>query len=117
LHGAAVLAIALRKGNPTENVSRPLVQIKASRNNRLLFATFSLRKLSGCGEVDVEFDKIQAKLRGNAEEKKRREQILAGILRSMEQGGSETVRADLESRLEAMKQELDEKLAALRKKL
>lgn len=62
-------------------------------------------------------EKIQAKLKGTPEAKQRREEILGAILCTAEQGGPEAVTGAMERRLDGMKGELDEKLAALRKKL
>lgn len=61
-------------------------------------------------------DKIQARLIGNAEEKERREEIVAIILRTSTEGGFEAVTSAMKNRLDVMEQELKEKLAALKKK-
>jgi hypothetical protein len=60
-------------------------------------------------------EKLQAKLKGSAEERKRREEILEGILRTAKEGGPEAVMAPLKNRLLQMKVALDERLHFLRK--
>ena len=62
-------------------------------------------------------DKIRAKLKGGAEEKKRRDEILDAILRTAKEGGSEAVTDAMKSRLDKMERELNENLTALKKKL
>jgi hypothetical protein len=63
------------------------------------------------------YDKIRARLKGSAEEKKRREEILKYILDTFRQGSPETVMNAMKSRLDDMEKQLTEKLVALKKKL
>lgn len=63
------------------------------------------------------YEKIRARLNGSAEEKKRREEILQGILDTFQQGGPSAVTDAMKSRLDEMERELKKKLDALKKKL
>ncbi len=62
-------------------------------------------------------EKIRARLKGPADERKRREEILGAILRTAKEGGPEAVTATMKSRLDDMERTLKEKLDALKKKL
>lgn len=63
------------------------------------------------------YDKIRMKLKGGPEEKKRREEILNGILDTFRQGGPEAVTDAMKNRLDGMERELKEKLDALQEQL
>lgn len=62
-------------------------------------------------------EKIRARLKGSAEEKRLHEEILKGILNTFRQGGPEAVTDAMKRRLDQMEQDLKEKLNALEKKL
>lgn len=63
------------------------------------------------------YEKIRARLKGSAEEKKRREEILQHILNIFQQGSPEAVTNALKKRLDEMEKSLKEKLDALERKL
>ncbi len=63
------------------------------------------------------YDKIRARLKGSAEEKKRREEILKAILDTFQQGSPEAVTDAMKSWLDDLEKELKKKLDALAKKL
>ncbi|HXG12907.1 MAG TPA: hypothetical protein VNK04_24330 [Gemmataceae bacterium] len=62
-------------------------------------------------------DMIRSKLRGTPLERRRREELLATALAAAKQGGPQAVVAELDGRLNRLQHQLEERLAALRRRL